>query len=194
MLQEIEIFKQKNFVSSNARLLWEWEVIDKRLHKNTEISYNIIERNAVGLPLVFEVVYMIRSFCGVMEKDSNGLEEPKFADKFVMRIHVSNNYPSVDSKLVFKFLTKNDAGEEIPHPWHPNIRYYGDFAGRVCLNTVAFGTYTDLALYIEKVGLYLKYEKYHAINEPPYPEDYIVAEWILNQAEPNGWIDNLKKK
>ncbi|HOY32287.1 MAG TPA: hypothetical protein PKW80_10445 [Bacteroidales bacterium] len=194
MLQEIEELKLKNFIHRNARLMWEWETIDKRLGKNNEISYIISERNADGLPVVFEITYHIRSFCGILEKDKDGLEYPVFADKFIMRIIIPNNYPTVGSKLVFTFLTEDNTGQNIPHPWHPNIRYYGDFAGKVCLNELASGTYTDLALYIDRVALYLKYEKYHAsVIDPPYPEDDIVAHWVVQQAEPKGWIDDLKK-
>jgi hypothetical protein len=193
MNQEIDLYKAKNFTGTNYRLLEEWEAIFNRFENNKEINVIIRERNASGLPVVFEVIYKITSFCGVMEKDEDGLEKPIFAHEFIMRIYIPNNYPSVDSKLVFRFMTENIRENKIRHPWHPNIRYYGDFVGRVCLNNVAYGTYTDLALYIEKVALYLKYEKYHAVNEPPFPEDNKVADWVINQAEPNGWIDDLVK-
>jgi hypothetical protein len=192
MLQEIEELKQKRFICRNARLLWEWENIDRRLRDNDEILYCVKEKNGEGIPIIYEVKFNIRSFCGVMEKDENGLEKPVIADKFIMRIEIPNNFPSVDSKLNFVFLTKNGNGEKISYPWHPNIRFFGDFAGKVCLNREALGSYADLALYIEKVALYLKYEKYHAFNTPPYPEDDIVANWVIKQAEPNGWIDDLK--
>ena len=193
MDNELDIFKTKNFTGTNYRLLEEWEAIFNRFQNNKEICVVIRERNAEGLPIVFEVIYNIRSFCGIMDKDENGLEAPIFANQFLMRITIPNNYPSVDSKLVFRFLSEDIHENSIPHPWHPNIRYFGDFVGRVCLNNSAYGTYTDLALYIEKVALYLKFEKYHAVNEPPYPEDNMVAEWVLNQAESNGWIDELIK-
>ncbi len=193
MIQEIEEIKKKNLVHRNARILWEWETIDIRLRNSDEISYSIVERNADGIPVIFEIAFNIKSFCGIKEKDKNGFEYPVFAEKFIMQIIIPNNYPTVGSKLVYKFLTKNVSGQKIPHPWHPNIRFYGDFAGKVCLNEQASGTYTDLAMYINRVAAYLKYEKYHAsVEEPPYPEDERVAEWVVNQAEPKGWIDDLK--
>jgi len=194
MQQEIELLRQKNFIRTNARLFWEWEIIDNRLKNHKEISYQVLERNIEGIPIIYKVTYHIRSFCGVLEKDSNGLEKPIYADTFFLKISIPNNYPSVESKLDFKFMTMDEKSNKIPHPWHPNIRYFGDFAGKVCLNTLAFGTYTDLAVYIERIAMYLKYEKYHALNESPYPEDYIVAEWVLKQAETNGWIEELKKQ
>jgi hypothetical protein len=195
MLAEIEELKQMRFVHRNARLLWEWETIVKRFGNNKEISFKIVEKNADGIPVKFEIIYNIVSFCGIKEKDKKGLEHPVFANRFCMLIIIPNNYPTFESKLVFKFLTEDNSKNKIPHPWHPNIRYYGDFAGKVCLNELASGTYTDLAVYIDRVAFYLKYEKYHAsVIDPPYPEDEIVAEWVVNQAEPQGWIDELKNK
>ena len=193
MEQEIDAFKSKSFTGTNMRLLEEWNSIINRFQNNNEISILIRERNAAKLPIVYDVVYNIRSFCGVKEKDENGLEMPILAKGFTMRISIPNNFPSVESKLDFRFLTEDILEiNKIPHPWHPNIRYFGDFAGKVCLNKAAFSTYTDLALFIERVSLYLKYEKYHAEHIEPYPEDDLVANWVLEQAEPNGWIDDLR--
>ena len=84
------------------------------------------------------------------------------------------------------FLTVDLSGQPIPHPWHPNIRYFGAFAGKVCINMA--DTYTDLLWGVERVASYLRYDTYHAIMEPPYPEDLKVAAWVRHQGEPNGWI------
>lgn len=190
---EINDFDEKNFKGRNLRLLKEWKSIDKKFANDEYISYLIRKKNADGLPINYEVTYKVHSFCGVTEPDEQGLYKPLFADVFKMNIIIPNNYPSADSKLEFKFRTKDILEKEIPHPWHPNIRYFGSFAGRVCLNTRACGTYYDLAWYIDRVMSYLKYEIYHAQNTPPYPEDNKVAEWVLEQAEPNGWIEQLIK-
>lgn len=191
-MREVDNYKDKHYIGRNARLLNEWISIDERYMHHPEVSYIIRKRNAEGLPVVYEIVFNIKSFCGVEEPDENGLQHPLFHDEFIMRINIPNNYPSIDSKLEFKFLSKNQIGMEIPHPWHPNIRYFGDFAGLVCLNTNACGSYTDLAFYINRVVSYLKYEKYHALNTPPYPQDNKVAEWVLEQGEPQHWIEELQ--
>lgn len=190
--RELKDYEGIRFTGRNHRLLKEWETMEKRFKNDPEISYLIRKKNAEGLPVTYEVVFNVRSICGVKSPDEKGLRMPCFADVFRMRVNIPNNYPSVDSKLEFKFLKEDVRGQEIPHPWHPNIRYYGDFAGRVCLNTQACGTYTDIAWYVDRVMSYLKYERYHALNTPPYPEDNKVAEWILNQAEPNGWIEQFR--
>jgi hypothetical protein len=193
MAREIDEYKKKRFIGRNARLLREWDAIDMKLKNSKTISYIIRKRNGDGLPIIYEIIFNIKSFCNVEPADEKGLEKPFFHNEFYLRINIPNNYPSVDSKLEFIFRTTDNMGNEIPHPWHPNIRFFGDFAGRVCLNTKACGTYTDLAWYIDRVASYLRYEKYHALNTPPYPEDNKVAEWVLQQGEPNGWIQELKQ-
>lgn len=193
-MSDIDQFRGKKFKGRSRRLMEEWDAIEKRCNGDKELLCVVRKRNADQLPIAYEVVYNIHSFCGVEESDSAGLRRPKFADRFMMRIDIPNNYPSVDAKLEFKFMTKNPLGEEIPHPWHPNIRYFGDFAGRVCLNADACGSYTDLSWYIDRVAAYLRYETYHAkIGVPPFPEDDKVAQWVTEQGEPQGWIEQLKQ-
>lgn len=191
-MSDIDKYRDKKYRGRNARLFREWEAIEKRCEGDPEVMCLVRKRNEEGLPIVYEVVYNIRSFSGVEEPDAEGLQRPKFADQFSMRINIPNNYPSVDSKLEFKFMTHSVTGQEIAHPWHPNIRFFGDFAGRVCLNADACGSYTDLAWYIDRVARYLRYEVYHAqIGVPPFPEDDKVADWVVKQGEPQGWIKKL---
>lgn len=189
----IEELRAKRLVGRNARLLNEWDLIEQHFGHDREINCVVRKRNPDDLPIVYDVFYNIRSFCGVEEPDANGLQKPLYADRFLMRITIPNNYPSADAKLEFKFQLTDAFGNEIPHPWHPNIRFYGDFAGRVCLNTDACGTYTDLSWYIGRVAQYLRYETYHAlIGVPPYPEDDLVAAWVVEQGEPNHWVEELQ--
>jgi hypothetical protein len=192
-MSDIDNFKNTKFKGRDARLYREWDSIAQKYSQFGEVYYRVRKRNLAQLPVVYEIVYNIRSFCGVEEADAAGLQRPIYADRFIMRINIPNNYPSMDAKLEFKFMTQNMAGEEIPHPWHPNIRYYGDFAGRVCLNADACGSYTDLSWYIDRVAHYLRYDTYHAkIGVPPFPEDDAVAKWVTEQGEPQGWINELR--
>lgn len=193
-MSDIDDFRNKKFKGREARLFREWDSIEKLIACSNDIFCVVRKRTPSGLPIQYEVGYNIRSFCGVSQPDAHGFCSPLFADRFIMRINIPNNYPSADAKLEFKFVVKTNANVEIPHPWHPNIRYFGDFAGRVCLNADACGTYTDLAWYIQRVARYLRYDVYHAkVGVPPFPEDDKVAQWVTEQAEPNGWIDALKK-
>ena len=169
----------------NRRLKIEWETLEAGLDGSKEITCRPVRFNGDGLPTAYLVEYNIRSICGVSEAP-DGSNPPVFADRFLMRLELPEGYPSFDAAPVLRFLTRDEEGTEIPHPWHPNIRYYGDFAGRVCLNSV--DTFEPLAWMVQRVAMYLKYERYHAINEPPYPEDQTVAAWVIRQGEKNDWI------
>lgn len=180
----------KAFVGRNRRLLNEWRKLEERLNGRRDIQLQVVRRNADGLPTAYLVNYQLRSICGVDNLEHFGergvTNAPVYATGYQMRIDIPDGYPSVDCPPVFRFLTHDSEGRAIPHPWHPNIRWFGDFAGRVCINMA--DTYTDLVWGVERVGHYLRYDIYHAVSEPPYPEDLKVASWVIRQGEPNEWI------
>ena len=181
---------QGKLTGRNRRLLYEWQRLDERLSRHSDIAYRPTRLNAAGMPVQYLVTYHLRSICGVEHADQLGQpgasNAPVFADEFLMLIDLPADYPCVDAAPVFRFLTTDTDGQDIPHPWHPNIRYFGCMAGRVCLNQP--DTYTELAWGVERIASYLRYERYHAVNEPPYPEDLQVAAWVVRQGEPNGWV------
>ncbi len=178
-MREIDNYRDKKFSGRDARLFREWEQIDKQFGDSREIEYIIRKRNGSDLPVVYDIWFNIKSMVGIQEPDEKGMQKPIFGKEHVMRITLPNNYPSAAGQPEFNFTTD---------VWHPNIRYFGDFKGRVCLNPGDSGTQTPLAEYINRVMDYLTYDDYHAKNEYPYPEDLTVAEWVLKQAEPNGWV------
>ena len=174
-------FRDKPLSGRNRRLLHEWQMMDQGLSARPDIQWRINRTNADGLPISYLIDYHIRSICGVTDSES----KPVYADHFRMVIDLPDAFPCVDGAPEFRFLTEEN-NEPIPHPWHPNIRYYGPMAGRVCLNRT--DTYSDLVWGVKRIATYLTYERYHAVNEPPYPEDQQVAAWVIRIAEPNGWI------
>ena len=180
----------KELTGRNRRLQYEWKTLEKRLSYRPDIDFSVVKTNAQGLPTCYEIIYHIKSICGVtnmVNLDKPGVEnKPIFADEFKMQIDIPEGYPSIDAIPLFCFSVADAKGNPIPHPWHPNIRYFGEMAGRVCLN--ALDSFMDLVWYVERVALYLRYELYHAKQEPPYPEDITVARWILRQGEPMNWI------
>ena len=185
MEREIDKFKEKTYSGKDARLFKEWELIDRRYENDEQGSYIIRKRNGLGLPIVYDIVFNVRSIIGVKPADENGLQTPVFGDEHIMRITLPNNYPSSDGQPEFSFTS---------NVWHPNIRFFGDFKGRVCLNTGDSGVHTHLVDYIDRVIDYLTYDDYHARNEYPYPEDLDVAEWVLKQGEPQGWVHFKQKE
>lgn len=189
-MRESSRYDISQYRGRNRRLLYEWQQLEERLEGRRDITCDVIRRNTSGLPTAYMVTYRLRSICGVENMEHFGepgtKNPPHFATGYQMRIDLPDGYPSVDAPPAFRFLTHNDQGKPVPHPWHPNIRYFGDFAGRVCINMP--DTYTDLLWGVERIAHYLRYEVYHAVSEPPYPEDLKVAAWVIRQGEPNEWI------
>lgn len=156
------------------RRQYEYEQLQKLVAQRSDISIAVTRKDADGIPCAYAVDYHIHSICGINEDGT-----PIFADHFRMVIDIPDDYPQVDAPPRFSFVTD-------VIPWHPNIRYHGDMAGHVCIN--ALNTFADIAWGVERVALYLRYELYHALPEPPYPEDQTVAEWVRHTGEPNNYI------
>lgn len=159
------------------RRLYEEQELMKLAARREDIDIKVTRKDADGIALTYTVYYQTRSICGIDED-----EAPVFAKGFTMLIDLPDDYPQVDAPPAFRFI--KDSKHALP--WHPNIRYHGDMAGHVCLN--ALNTFTDLAWGVERVALYLRYELYHALPEPPYPEDLVVAAWVRKVGEPEGYV------
>lgn len=187
-------FQHMNLQGQSKRLLYEWMEIDKLCSNNKHIAYIVRRKNADGLPVEYEIIYKIRSITGVtepskVEVETNGKKEvkqlrmPVFGDQHHMRITLPNNFPSALGNPQLNFITDI---------WHPNVRASGKFKGRVCSNEKDLGITTNLAKRILRIGQYLQFQLYHALDTYPYPEDTEVAEWVRQEAEPMDWI-NMKK-
>ncbi len=183
--------KRRKLTIQGKRLLREWEEIDRLCLDNKRISYIIRRRNSENLPVVYEIIYEIRSIVGVSEarevivetgKDKvlKKLREPVYGREHRMRISLPNNFPSARGNPQLFFIT---------NIWHPNIRSSGKFKGRVCSNEKDLGVVTSLASRILRIGQYLQYQLYHAVDIYPYPEDSNVAEWVREEAEPMNWVN-----
>lgn len=183
-------FRDKQLSGRNRRLLYEWQMMDEGLSARSDIRWSVNRTNAEGLPIRYIVDYHIHSICGVTNVEQLNqpgvCNQPLYADCFRMAIDLPDAFPCIDGAPVFRFLTEDENGQPLLHPWHPNIRFFGPMAGRVCLNRT--DTYTDLVWGVKRIATYLTYERYHAMAEPPYPEDLQVAAWVIRQAEPMGWI------
>lgn len=188
-MMESSQYEASKLSGRNRRLLYEWQKLKEGLKGRPDINWRVERTNADGLPVSYRIDYYQRSICGVTDvahlNEEGVTNKPLYADHFVMMLDLPAKYPCVDGAPVLHFLTA-DNGEEMPHPWHPNIRYFGAFAGRVCINMV--DTYTDLLWGVRRVAAYLRYDTYHATLEAPFPEDLQVAAWVRQQGEPNGWV------
>ena len=190
-MRESSRYVTSQFSGRNRRLLYEWQQLDELLEGRLDISCNVIRRNTAGLPTAYLICYQLKSICGVTDMEHFGepgvKNMPVYATGYKMRIDLPDCYPSVDAPPSFRFLLHDEQGQSIPHPWHPNIRYSGSFKGHVCLNSKDMGVMASIKSLILRVEQYLKYQDYHAENIYPYPEDQNVAEWVREEAEPNGW-------
>lgn len=163
-------------------MAYEQQKLEELAARRDWMTLEIMGRTSEGVANHYRVTYAIRSLSGV--EDAEHIVEraftnkPLYADTFVLDVTLPPAYPSIDAMPSFRFLTADDDGNPLPHPWHPNIRWYEPMAGRVCINMP--DTYSDLAWCVERIARYLRYEIYHAVNEPPYPEDLKVAQWVLN--------------
>jgi len=178
-------------LSGRSRRLWhEWRQLEEGLADRRDISLQVTRRNADGIPTGYLIDYHLKSICGVEhveQLNEAGVENaPLFATGFQMTLDLPSGYPCVDAPPAWSFVTADSTGNPLPHPWHPNIRFFGGFAGRVCLNMA--DSYTDLIWGVRRVASYLRYDIYHALMEAPYPEDLKVAAWVIRQGEPKKWI------
>jgi len=189
-------FGGRPLTAQGKRLLKEWMEIDKLCHLNKHISYIVRKRNGENLPIDYEIIYKIRSIVSVSEPIEKEVEEkgqtvvkeirePVYGEEHHMRITLPNNFPSARGNPQLNFITDI---------WHPNIRHAGKFKGRVCSNEKDLGITTNLATRIVRIGQYLQFQLYHALDTYPYPEDTTVAEWVREEAEPMGWISMLDGK
>ena len=181
----INKFNHKELGPRDSALLKEWELLDalctKRRAQSSNplaatIAYTIKKKNIAGLPVVYEIWYRVKSIVGV--EDTPPPRKPIFGYLHKMLIKLPNNYPAADGNPIFTFETDI---------WHPNIRHSGDFKGHVCLTIKDMGVLASLKDLVLRVEKYLKYQSYHALNIYPFPEDLGVAEWVREEAEPNGW-------
>ena len=179
MTERLEEFRGIVKPGRDTRLFNEWERLDHACAVSDEISYIVSKTGASRLPVGYEVVFHIRSIISVEPADGRGLEKPVFGDCHRLQINLPNNYPAASGGYPeFRFVT---------NVWHPNVRYYGDFKGRVCLNYSDRGTSAYLTDHLATIAAFLRYDEYHARDVHPYPEDRTVAKWTLEQAEPQGW-------
>jgi ubiquitin-protein ligase len=186
MAREIDKYRNEKYKGKNFHLFNQWDLLDKRYGNDDRIAAIVVKKqNAQSkLPEKYEIIFNIKSIVGVKPKNEKGLEEPVFGNKHKMTIELPENYPSAGGGFpVFKFITD---------VWHPNIRFFGDFKGRVCLNFQDYPPTEPLTTFVDRIIGYLPYDDYFAEDRYPWPEDVIVAEWVREQAEPNKWLNFIQ--
>ncbi|MFO7613408.1 MAG: hypothetical protein R6W71_02080 [Bacteroidales bacterium] len=187
-----EGYKKTELSPRGRKLLKEWRKIDFLCENSDVIKYIIRKRNREGLPVEYEIIYHLNSIIGIEEpveetREINGenitrqWRRPVYGKEHHLSIVLPNNYPGA--------FGGNPEFVMITDTWHPNIRATGKFKGRICLNDRDLGVACGLDERIIRVGKYLQYQTYWAIDSYPWPEDQVVAEWVREEAEPAGWVN-----
>jgi hypothetical protein len=188
-----EGFNKTELSPQGRKLLKEWQKIDDLCEHSDVIKYIVRNRNREGLPVEYEIIYHLKSIIGVEEPKEEkiiidgktilkSIRKPIYGEEHQLSISLPNNYPSAfGGNPEFKMITDT---------WHPNIRATGKFKGRICLNDRDLGVAVGLEKRIIRVGKYLQFQTYWAHDIYPWPEDQAVAEWIREEAEPAGWVNN----
>jgi hypothetical protein len=126
-------------------------------------------------PEDYLITFSCRGIAGLKSDNS-----PQYSDFHQVSMKLSSNFPNQEPYL--KWLTPI---------WHPNIEHKEP--NHVCTNNVQnwFSTKSldDLVITLAEM---VQYQRYHAAWVAPFPLDKEAADWVVNFAEPNGLISQLK--
>ncbi len=163
------------FDGRSQRLLNEKRAIEDLCKNSNTISF-AVHKPMIGtdIPEIYDITFKLRTFIGI-NKDNT----PIFGNKHIIRIDLSNNYPTFPAAIT-----------ALTDIWHPNIKYFEPGKGHVCSNQDGIGNETMFNLLLRLKDILL-YRNYWAENAPPYPDDLEVASWVREYGEPKGFIEAL---
>lgn len=154
-----------------ARLLLEYEKLINLEKRSEFIKVEPVDSIEGMPPENYLITFNCRGIAGLNEDKS-----PQFAEFHQVSMKLSSNFPNQEPYL--KWLTPI---------WHPNIEHKEPH--HVCTNNVqnwyATKSLDDL---IVTLGEMVQYRRYHAAWIAPFPLDKEAADWVINYAEPNGFV------
>lgn len=160
----------------DKRLATEHRLLHEFCSKTDKISYEVVGKRTP--PEKYLIHYHLKSIIGVEAET----QAPLYGDHHIIEISLPKGFPIEGARIY--------AQTDI---WHPNIKWSGRYKGRVCGNLESFGKMYTLDLLVRRIGHILQYKNYHAEKEiSPYPEDFEVADWVVEVAEPQGFFDKSK--
>ena len=169
-------YKEFNNPRDN-RLATEHELLDDFCKQSKLISYEAKKRKGGLPPERYLIHFKVKSIIGI-----DASQKPIYGEDHTAEIKISPEYP-----------LGGQPGCYMTTPlWHPNIKFDGEFAGKICINKEALGHWHTMDMLAERIGEMLQYKNYHAINTPPYPEDAKVATWVRDFAEPMNIVNKKK--
>ncbi len=158
-----------------ARLILEYEQLINLEKRSDFIKVEPVNKIEGMPPEEYTITFTCRGVAGLKPDNS-----PEFADFHQVSMKLSSNFPNQEPYL--KWLTPI---------WHPNIEHKEPH--HVCTNNVQnwFST-KSLKDLIVTLGEMVQYRRYHAEWVAPFPLDKEVADWVINFAEPNGYLSQEK--
>lgn len=162
----------------DKRLAMEFDLLRDLVSTSDLIQIEPITKRYGFPPEEYIITYTVHSIVNI-----NYDQSPVYGDVHRVRIVLPPGYPMAGSPSCFMLTSV----------WHPNIRFYGEHKGHICINKDVLGSWQTLDMLVEQIGEMLQYKNYHAINEIPYPEDAEVARWIREYAEPRDIVNKYKK-
>ncbi len=160
----------------DKRLATEHQLLHEFCSKTDKIRYETEGKRMP--PEKYLIHYHVKSIVGIEEET----RAPVFGEHHIIEISLPKAFPIEGARI----YARTDI-------WHPNIKWSGRYKGRVCGNMESFGKMYTLDLLVRRIGQILQYKNYHADKEiSPYPEDFEVADWVIEYAEPSGIFDKAK--
>ena len=158
-----------------ARLILEYEQLINLEKRSDFIKVEPVNKIEGMPPEEYIITFTCRGVAGIKPDNS-----PEFADFHQVSMKLSSNFPNQEPYL--KWLTPI---------WHPNIEHKEPH--HVCTNNVQnwFST-KSLKDLVVSLGEMVQYRRYHAEWVAPFPLDKEVADWVINVAEPNGYLSQEK--
>ena len=189
-LGKFDEFRSITMSSQGKRILNERIGIDKLCFQNNSISYFVHQRNGEGLPIEYEINYLINSFTGGGqpeevewdvdgEKITKSVRKPIIGEKHHMRITFPYYYPSANGNSKIKFTAdilhlktsgQPERSKEVPIPTGKTFGspqasppHHSHWA-KPPVSALLFPGYI------------------------PLPGRRNIAEWVFEEAEAMGWI------
>jgi ubiquitin-protein ligase len=160
------------------RLAREHCALEDLRRQSDVIDFEIVgqEREKPNPPNSYLITFKVKSIVGIKDDLT-----PIYGNEHKAEITLPQSYPMVGASCYMK-----------TDLWHPNIKYHGKEKGHICSNAKDFGKRYNLYFLAHRIGEILQYKNYHAIEEPPHPDDEIVAEWVREYAEPKDIVNKNK--
>ena len=165
-----------NQIFSNPRedrLKNEWSELQELNDKSETVQVVPINRLPGSEPDEFRITLRCK---GILRLDRT--QEPVFGNIHTVLMKCDDDFPNQPPALYWE-----------TDIWHPNIDHERK---SVCINASEWVGSQSLVDVCRKVFEMAQYKSYHALNEPPYPLDHTVADWVRQQAEPRGLVDKQK--